>query len=258
MDQLGALSQSGFLETVLTGIHLGYYGQDLAPPLTLTDLLQRMDDEATMARIRLSSIEPGELGDDILDLVAGSRRFCRHFHIPLQSGDDAVLKRMARPYDSRFFRQRILAAKERIPRCALGVDVIAGFPGESDKAFDNTYRLLASLPISYLHVFPFSPRQGTPASKMADPVPAHVAKDRCQQLRRLGQEKRETFYSSFIGKTVEVLVEGAAHVEPGMLRGFSDHYLPVQFPGPKDLKESLVNVRIDSLGKNQTLSGTSV
>lgn len=256
LAQLRALGQAGFQETVLTGIHLGCYGHDLTPPTTLADLLRQMDGEGAMERVRISSVEPKELCDAIIDCIANAHHLCPHVHTPLQSGDDGVLRKMARPYTRDFFRDRILAAHRRIPDCAIGVDVLSGFPGESQAAFENTVGLLEDLPITYLHVFPFSSRPGTPASRMANPVPSDVIKARCTALRELGREKKRAFYSGFIGRSVRVLVEGSAPLPPGTLRGISDHYLPVLFSGSDDLKETFVTVRIERMGPNLELFGT--
>lgn len=255
LAQLRELAGDGFLETVLTGIHMGCYGLDLSPATSLDALLAQMDADGAMARIRLSSIEPREISEAIVDRVAGTDRFCRHFHVPLQSGDDTVLRRMGRPYTREFFADLIRSIPCRIPRCAIGVDVLAGFPGESDAAFENTLHLLEDLPITYLHVFPFSAREGTPASRMPDPVPPQTAKARCRRLRQLGDEKKKAFYAQFVGRRVRVLAEGAAHTPKGLLRGFSDHYLPVLFPGDENLRETFVTVRIDRLSADGQLFG---
>ena len=258
LAQLRDLARAGFKETVLTGIHLGCYGHDLTPPTTLEALLESMDNEGAMARIRISSIEPKELCDAIIDRVANAKCLCPHFHTPLQSGDDAVLRKMGRPYTRDFFRNRILAMRRRLADCAIGVDVLVGFPGESDAAFENTFRLIEDLPVTYLHVFPFSPRPGTPASRMANPVPSEVIKARCKAMRELGNEKKRAFYSSFVGRSVRVLVEGSAPLPPGTQRGISDHYLPVLFSGTDDSRETFVSVRIEKIGPNLELFGSRV
>jgi len=177
ISNLHALSRAGYQEVVLSGIHLGCYGLDFSPPSSLLALLENIDALGIMRRVRLSSIEPGELSDDIIDLVARSKAFCRHFHIPLQSGDDAVLRRMGRLYTRSFFGDIVQMVHARIPDAAIGVDVLVGFPGESDAAFENTFNLIDSLPVSYLHVFPFSrcAHQG-PGRENAGPGGTEAAK----------------------------------------------------------------------------------
>jgi threonylcarbamoyladenosine tRNA methylthiotransferase MtaB len=258
LAQIAALSDQGFRETVLTGIHLGCYGLDLVPRTDLDGLLARIDHQALMDRVRLSSIEPKEITESIIERVAASDRFCRHFHIPLQSGDDGVLARMGRPYTISFFRDLVAAIHHRIPDCAIGIDVLSGFPGETEAAFENTRRLLEALPITYLHVFPFSSREGTPAARMSDPVTPETTKARCKQLRRLGLEKKEAFYRKFLGRVVRVLVEGGDAGQPGWVKGFTDHYLPVRFPGGDNLAETFVTVRIERIGPELQLFGTRV
>jgi len=177
IENLRCLQQAGYQEIVLSGIHLGCYGFDLEPSTSLQRLLERIDRETEIPRARLSSIEPKELTDDIIALVAGSTRFCDHFHIPLQSGDDRILHLMKRPYTAEQFARLVRNIREQIPEAAIGADVLIGFPGETDAAFERTYALVANLPITYLHVFPFSPRDGTPAADMPNQIPAHVKKN---------------------------------------------------------------------------------
>lgn len=250
MQQIATLGRMGYREVVLTGIHIGCYGQDLEPAVGLIDLLGRIRDAGSMDRVRISSIEPAELSDDIIDLAVSGRgaagRLCPHFHLPLQSGDDAILKRMHRPYDREFFRQRVLTILDRLPDAAIGVDVLCGFPGETDEAFENTFALIQSLPVAYLHVFPFSARRGTPAFSFNDQIGAAVIKRRCERMRRLGARKRRAFYGRVAGSRCVVLVEEARGEKKGRLKGLTDNYIPVSFDGP----ESLCNTfqQVDILG----------
>ena len=167
LNQIEQLGRLGYREVVLTGIHIGCYGQDFHPAGDLYELLCRIRDAGTMDRIRISSIEPAELSNDIVNLAVSGKmsdgRFCRHFHIPLQSGDDKILSRMNRPYRRDYFSALVHGIHDRLPEAAIGVDTLIGFPGETDEAFQNTYDLINSLPVAYLHVFPFSARKGTPA-----------------------------------------------------------------------------------------------
>ena len=251
LESIQTLGQEGYREVVLTGIHLGAYGQDLAPATNLATLMKRIQQLRPIDRIRLSSIEPLELSDDIVRSVADDNIFCRHFHIPLQSGDDGILKKMARPYKAQVFHDLILKIHQLILDAAIGVDILIGFPGESEKAFENTYELIAKLPVSYLHVFPFSARPGTAANKFPNPVPSAVIKTRCQQMRDLGNEKRMTFYQSFIGKKLPVLIESKSIDNSGMLKGISSNYLPVLVNVGDDQKNKNINIRIEKLEGNK-------
>jgi threonylcarbamoyladenosine tRNA methylthiotransferase MtaB len=186
-----------------------------------------------------------ELTDDLLSLVARSDRFCRHFHIPLQSGDPGILKRMGRPYSPEFFGELVEKIRSMMPDAAIGADVLVGFPGETEAAFANTTSLIESLPVSYLHVFPFSARPGTAAYEFPDRVPAGAIKERCRRLRQLGQQQRTRFYRSFIGHRVAVLAEGRRDPATGLLKGVSANYLPVLFAGNDRLKNTIVHVSID-------------
>ncbi len=227
LDGAVALFEAGFHEMVLSGIHQGLYGRDLTPETSLSALLDSIERLSLNQRVRLSSIEPLELTDDLIQRVAETPRFCRHFHIPLQSGDDRILNKMKRPYTSESFRQRVLSIHNRLPDAAIGVDILIGFPGETDAAFTHTYDLIGELPITYLHVFPFSARPGTPAAHYPGKVPPEVIKKRCKQMRRLGSIKRQHFNQRFIGKELEVLVESARHAATGLLKGLSSNYIPV-------------------------------
>jgi threonylcarbamoyladenosine tRNA methylthiotransferase MtaB len=254
---LAGYESAGFQEVVLTGIHLGVYGHDLNPPLSLEMLLLRIFAADFKLRLRLSSIEPREVSDEMIGLMAGSEKFCRHFHIPLQSGDDTILARMGRPYDRQTFAGVIEKVASQIPDCALGVDVLVGFPGETDIAFDQTYNLIESLPVTYLHVFPFSPRPGTPAAGFSGRVVPDLLKQRCARMRRLGREKRRVFYQRFLGQQIEVLVEGTRDRVSGCLKGVSDNYLNITFDGPDELMNRLVWVWVERLEATGNLLGSA-
>jgi threonylcarbamoyladenosine tRNA methylthiotransferase MtaB len=242
---LAALSEAGYHEAVLTGIHMGCYGLDLRPPMTFTSLLKRISAERVIKRVRLSSIEPRELTDELIKTVADSDQFCRHFHIPLQSGDDTILKRMHRPYDVRWFRNRIQTIHQTLPEAAIGVDTLIGFPGETARAFENTRALIEELPIAYLHVFPFSPRKGTPAFDYADPVAPHVIKERCAIMRKLGRRKKAKFYEQQLGTSARVLIENRRERRSGLLKGVTSNYVTVLTDGPDQLKNSILTVRLE-------------
>ncbi|MBW2642374.1 MAG: tRNA (N(6)-L-threonylcarbamoyladenosine(37)-C(2))-methylthiotransferase MtaB, partial [Deltaproteobacteria bacterium] len=230
LDNINKIQQAGYHEVVLTGIHLGNYGKYLGKRKTgLFDLLNRIHESCTIDRVRLSSIEPCELTENIIKFVAqsdsgygsGQAKICHHFHIPLQSGDDFILKRMHRPYSRSFFIELVGKIHMLLPDAAIGVDTLIGFPGESDKAFENTYSLIERLPVSYLHVFPFSPRKGTPAYSYPERVDSKVIKKRCQKLRTLGKLKRSVFYNKFKGKRLEILIEGKQKKSTNLLKGIT-------------------------------------
>jgi threonylcarbamoyladenosine tRNA methylthiotransferase MtaB len=241
IHQLKSLFRQGFMEAVITGINLGSYGLDMGT--SLFEILKTIDAEKDIApRIRISSIEPHEISDDLIQLMGKSARICHHMHLPLQSGDDEILARMGRNYTSEKFSTLVQALHESMPDLCLGMDVIAGFPGESDKNFENTIKLLEEIPFAYLHVFPFSQRPGTRAERMDDKVASPVIKNRTKILRKMGQERRKNFYKSFEGKVLRALVE--KH-ESGNIRGLSDNYIPVRAHGHPGLVRGLVRVHVD-------------
>ena len=255
LKNIRCLKDAGFHEVVLSGVHLGAYGLDLSPQTTLTALLVRIHETQTIDRVRLSSIEPNELTQDIMALVAESEIFCNHFHIPLQSGDDRILKRMHRNYTRAYFENLIYDIQKRIPDAAIGVDILIGFPGETENAFENTYALIEKLPVTYLHVFPFSPRPGTPADKYPNKVPAKIIKARCERMRRLGAEKKKAFYNMFTGKIVQILIEGKRDNTTGLLKGITSNYIPVHVSGKDNLFNTMARVTIEKIEKNNTVFG---
>lgn len=255
LSNLKQLTAAGYREAVLTGIHVGCYGLDLNPETSLQALFERIEREEAIERLRLSSIEPTELTDGIVDLVAASSRFCDHFHIPLQSGDDGILKRMHRPYDSTLFRNLLKRIHAKIPSAAIGVDTLIGFPGETQEAFENTYNLIKSLPVTYLHVFPFSPRKGTPASTYTDQVPGHILKERCARMRTLGLAKKRAFFERQLGKEADVLFEGKRDSSTGLLKGISGNYVTVLAEGKDALKNTVCKVTLTELHNDNAVIG---
>jgi threonylcarbamoyladenosine tRNA methylthiotransferase MtaB len=253
------IREAGYREIVLTGIHLGRYGSDLRPGTTLCNLVERLHHQETIDRIRLSSIEPLEITDDLLDLVRIAHRrpghVCRHLHIPMQSGDNDILKAMRRPYSRHDFRELVQKIQAKIPDAAIGVDVMLGFPAETEAAFQNTYDLIEEMPLTYLHIFPFSPRKGTPASTYPDQIDPQTIKDRCGMVRDLGYRKRRAFLEQHIQADVEVIVETAEDSRTGLLKGISSNYIQVLFEGKKDLKNTFQKVHILKLQDNQSVLG---
>lgn len=253
MSMLRSLSEADYREVVLTGIHLGKYGTDLTPQVHLNSLLRDIGTLNLPLRVRLSSLYPDEIDRDLVDLVFDEEWLCPHFHISLQNGDDGILKAMNRKYSAGDFMRIVDYLHGKLPMAAVGVDIIAGFPGETDAAFRNTFKLIEKLPISYLHVFPFSPRKGTPAAEFPDQVDPQVAKERAQALRRLGQKKKEDFYRSCLGKTFFVLTEGWESEEMGLVKGWSENYLPITFYSEYPSKNELLPVKTRKLERNRIL-----
>ncbi len=247
LDNIDKLAKAGYREVVLTGIHLGAYGHDLTPVTNLSTALECIRELKPIDRVRLSSIEPFEVTGKILEQVLSSDLFCRHFHIPLQSGDAGILKNMGRPYSPQFFNDLIHKIHRLMPDAAIGADALIGFPGESEAAFENTYKLIEKLPISYLHVFPFSARPGTKAANLPDRVEARIVKERCQRIRMLGNEKRLRFYREFIGKVLPILIETERDASTNFLKGISSNYLPVLIDAGDKLKNKIVDVKIQKL-----------
>jgi threonylcarbamoyladenosine tRNA methylthiotransferase MtaB len=241
------LCKAGYKEVVLTGIHLGKYGTDLGDRTDLIQLLVLIGKERLPVRVRLSSLDPSEIHEELIAMVASEDWLCRHFHIPLQSGDRAVLKAMNRHYTPARFGRLVEEIHAKMPLAAIGVDIMAGFPGENDQAYLNTDALIRDLPVSYLHVFPYSPREGTAASRLRGRVLQKKVKERTRALRELGQEKRETFYRSCLGRTFMVLAEGWESEPENLVKGLSDNYLKVFFQSPDFMKNEMIPVILERL-----------
>jgi threonylcarbamoyladenosine tRNA methylthiotransferase MtaB len=236
--KIETLARTGYREMVLTGIHLGVYGQDMIPPSNLFNILEYVEKNKIIERLRLSSIEITEITDDMIRLMKKSATLCRHLHVPLQSGDDRILSAMRRNYDSAFFKKRLEEIHQALPDIALGIDVMIGFPGEGEEAFNTTLKLIEELPVAYLHVFPYSERPGTPAKELSGKVNEAVKKRRSEVMRNLGRMKRNTFSERFIREELAVLVEDKKDKDTGFMKGFSDNYIPIVI---RNSNSSLVN-----------------
>jgi threonylcarbamoyladenosine tRNA methylthiotransferase MtaB len=244
-ERLGELICDGYREIVLTGVHTSVYGKDLAEDINLARLLQDLVELPGDFRIRLSSVEPVDVSEEMLDVMASSPRICRHLHIPLQSGDDEILKLMRRPYNTGEYRDLFLRALERIPGLAVTTDVMVGFPGEEDRHFENTYNFIASLPFRDLHVFKYSPRRGTPAAEMPGQVKPGAKDERSKKLRELASTHASNFAGGALGETLDVLVERPFRKKPGYWQGITDNYLRVIFPSrEKGLQGRLLPVKL--------------
>ena len=262
LDQVRRLVDGGYPEIVVTGVHAGDYGLDLpgldsgpdgldrpesgrdrtGRPRPLVDLVERILAVPGLERFRLSSIEPASVSDDLVSLMAREDRFARHFHIPMQSANDGVLMRMRRRYTAAGFRRLVERISERVPDCGIGTDVICGFPGESDAAFQDTFDALVDLPITYVHPFTYSPRPGSESAGFPDDVPSEVKKRRVGALKRLSRDKSRAFRERHLGRVAGVLPEGPDG------SGWTDNYIRVELEGAEpagiDADSGVVPVRL--------------
>jgi threonylcarbamoyladenosine tRNA methylthiotransferase MtaB len=217
--------EQGSGEVVLSGIHLGQYGKGLSGPHNLETLLEQYLEEDLPGRLRLSSLEPLEISDRLIGIVAGSAgRICRHFHIPLQSGSDTVLAAMNRPYRQEQFAKAVKKIRAVIPGVGIGCDVICGFPGETEDDFAATVELVKKLQLPFIHAFPYSPRPGTPAADLKDNVPHRVKKERVAALTAIVEENRIAFAQSFVGATMVMALESRTD-DGGRIVALADNYL---------------------------------
>lgn len=233
-------------EIVLTGVNIGDFGQGEGE--NFFDLVRALDDVEGIERFRISSIEPNLLSNEIIEFVAQSKKFVPHFHIPLQSGNDELLQKMRRKYDVNLYTERIHKIREVMPDACIGVDVIVGFPGETDEKFMTTYNYINTLPVSYLHVFTYSERANTTAKKMKDAVPMHTRKERSKMLRILSQKKKRAFYDQQQGIQETVLWEGDNH--EGMMHGFTSNYVKVKKPFVAEDTNTLEPIETIKIGRD--------
>jgi threonylcarbamoyladenosine tRNA methylthiotransferase MtaB len=246
-----------YAEIVLTGVHLGGWGEDLEPRADLAWLLDALVEQACVPRLRLSSIDPHEVTAALVGRLASTPALCPHLHVPLQAADDGVLRRMRRRYDVALARERLAMIRRELPDAAIGTDLIAGFPGEDDAAFERTCAFVEESPLTYLHVFPYSVRGDTTAAKLDGHLPLPVIAARARRLREIGERKRVAFLRRFAGTTAEVLVETTRDPRTGRLRGYTRNYLRVRLDGPDDWAGRLIDVRL-GLAADGRLQGTPV
>jgi threonylcarbamoyladenosine tRNA methylthiotransferase MtaB len=241
--------QKGYKEVVLTGIHLGLYGADLSGGINLARVLEMITTVPGLERLRLSSLEPMEVTDELLAVMAQSPKVCPHLHIPLQSGSDYILKQMNRPYTRAEFSQRVEKARKLIPDLGLSTDLIVGFPGESPEDFSATCEFVRSLGFSRLHVFPYSPRRGTPAAAFKGQVPHRIKEDRVHRLVQLGRELALAFHQRYLEKSLSVLVEHERDRDTNLLAGYTGNYIRVLLEGDDTLMGEIVPVTIMAAGE---------
>jgi len=257
IERVNELVCAGYREIVLTGIHTSAYGKDLKEGVTLASLLRELAALPGDFRIRLSSVEPVDVSVELLEVMASSRRFCRHLHMPLQTGDDQILRLMGRPYTTAEYRELFVRASAKIPGLAVTTDVMVGFPGERDEHFENTYRFIASLPFRDLHIFKYSPRPGTPAAEMPDQVAPTIKDQRSKRLHKLASRHASNFAHRFVGETLTVLAERPSRKKTGWWEGVTDNYLRVLFqdPGKGKLRGALLQVEVAGVVEGDLLWG---
>lgn len=257
LESAKIIAQNDVKEIVLTGVNTGDFGiRDGKREENFIDLIQQLDHINGIDRIRISSIEPNLLNKEIIEFVNLSNKFAHHFHIPLQSGSNKILKSMKRRYLRELYEDRVDLIKQTMPDCCIGVDVIVGFPGESEKDFLETYKFLNELNISYLHVFSYSERPDTVAINMEHVVPQKERSKRSKMLRSLSEKKRRYFYEQFIGKTMNVLFEN--DVEGGKIHGFTDNYIRVAVNFSPDYLNQIIEVELVEVGATGIMHGKLV
>lgn len=250
------IAEKGVKEIVLTGVNIGDFGngteviEGLKPKkeALFIDLIKELDHVEGINRFRISSIEPNLCSDDVIEFVAGSKRFAPHFHIPLQSGNNKQLKMMKRRYKRELYAQRVAKINELIPHCCIGVDVIVGFPGETEEDFLETYKFINELDVAYLHVFTYSERPNTPAYEMEDIVPVEERRRRNKMLTILSEKKKRAFYEKHLGENRPVLFE--VHKDKNLISGFTDNYIKIEMPFEEGLLNTVGTVALDTINHN--------
>ena len=250
LDEARKLVTCGYQEIVLTGICLGEYGKDLSPKKDLVEVINALEKIKGLSRIRLSSIEAGDVSLKLIRHLVSSKKFCRHLHIPIQSGDDNILKRMNRKYTGEKYKSLISRLKRDIPGVSITTDCLVGFPGETEDNFNNTINLVKSILPLKAHIFPYSSRPGTKAAKFRDLVDARTIKERCAKLEKVSKECRFNFMQKFINKKALVLIEGVTKGEVGYLEGLTDNYLKVKIPFNPGLENKIVQVKLKRIVQN--------
>ncbi len=248
LERANYLLDHGFKEIILTGVNIGEYENNTSEKLA--DLVEQLLALPKLERLRLSSVEPNTIDDRLFTVMQSSDKFLDHFHIPLQSGDDSILARMRRHYDSNFYRQLIFKIKDAFPDAGIGADIIVGYPGESEEQFLNTYNFLEELPITHFHVFPFSMRKGTTAAREPDHIQHQVKKERVRQLNILGERKLLTFSQQQLGKINKVLFE---QQDNGYWEGYTTNFIKVKVLSDKNLKNCIMDVRLSEIENGEVV-----
>lgn len=254
IEAAGKLAASGFKEIVITGIHTGAYGRDLDKELTLAGLLRKLSGITGLRRLRLSSVEPNDITPELVETLAGSEIFCRHLHVPLQSGDDEILYRMGRRYTTWEYLRLVDVLRENIPGLGLTTDIMVGFPGETSENFLNTYKMIKKVSFSGLHVFKFSPRQGTPAAAFEGRIDPKTMEERSRKLIQLGRKLSAQFASKHLGMDLDVLAEQPYKGNGNLYEGLTGNYIRAVFPGGEELRGKVVRIKAERL-KGTLLEG---
>jgi threonylcarbamoyladenosine tRNA methylthiotransferase MtaB len=264
ISQVRTLVSAGYRELVISGINLGRWGRDLEHSTEhFIGLVRAILGRTELEKLRISSVEPMDWSDDLISLVAESPRIAKHAHVPMQSGSDAVLRRMHRKYRPWHYREKIEKIREAMPEAAIGADVMVGFPGETDAEFECTRRMVEELPFTYLHVFTYSARPGTPAALMGEQVPIGIARERNKILRDLGAEKKQAFLSSLVGQTIEAITLGSygadtlardGGIQQTFTEALSDNYQKLILKGSHAANQWL-RIQIENV-ENETLIGS--
>lgn len=241
--EVETLAASGYREIVLSGINLGRWGRELTPRTNFAAMLRAILERTTIAKIRISSVEPMDWTTEVIELVASSPRICKHAHVPMQSGSDRILRKMHRKYRPWHYADRIERIREAMPDAAIGADVMVGFPGESEDDFEQTRALIERLPLTYLHVFTYSSRPGTPSAAMPDQVPVQIARERNRVLRQLVAQKKQAFMESFVGREVEAIT--LTQFDGKGTEALTDNYLKLQVRGKHEANRQM-RVAIDA------------
>jgi threonylcarbamoyladenosine tRNA methylthiotransferase MtaB len=253
--EIKKLSDAGFKEVVLTGVHIGKYE---SVGLGLVELTKRILNETSVARVRLSSLNPREISESLLSLMGSEPRLCPHAHLSVQSGDDAILKSMGRKYDRNDIINAVSDLTAINTKMTIGADIIVGFPGETEANFENTLNLVGGCQLQYLHVFPYSDRPGTKSSRMGGKILHEVKEQRAGRLRRIGKDKKATHLRKFIGKELSVLVERRKIRRDGILTGLAENYLRVEFKGDPSLRGTIVQVVPDGAVDGKLTMGVNI
>jgi threonylcarbamoyladenosine tRNA methylthiotransferase MtaB len=253
IDEMKRLLSNNFKEIVLTGICLGAWGEDFLPKKSLYELLKWLIELGEDFRIRLSSIEPKYVNNRLLALIKSSSKLCKHLHIPLQSGDNKILKMMNRPYTADEYIKIAEMAKTAIPEISITTDILIGFPGEAEANFYNTYRLIEKINPSRIHIFSYSKRNGTAAADLRSEIPRDIITRRIRKLKALAQKTSYKYRKRFLNKETKVLVEHTKDKDTGLLKGYDDKYIKILLQGPDDYISKICSVRIKKVEPGYTI-----
>ncbi len=252
LNNAKALAANGIKEIVLTGVNTGDYGKGIEDEIGLIDVVKHLEQIEEIERFRISSVEPNLMTDEIIDFIANSKKFMPHFHMPLQSGSDRILGLMQRRYKSALYAEKVARIKSILPDACIGVDVIVGFPGETEEDFMETFNFIHSIDASYLHVFTYSERANTKALEMENPVPMQERHDRCIRLRNLSEKKKRHFYEQFLNSNRKVLFEDEQRGE--LMHGFTDNYIKVNAPYDKSLCNTIQEVSLNGFSEDGNIN----